>query len=91
MQVRYKKIEQETTINYNREEDIVNIATSIMKDKNKLSRYGYEPDSEEDGLFIFNIPKNEFTWGRRRKVSEKRRRSASERMKRYNEERRIRA
>ena len=84
----YTKYEQETIITYNRQEDYVLIDTGIKKDKNKLTKYGFLPDSNSHGIFRFRIPKNEFTWGRKKQVSEKRRKEASERMKEYNEKKR---
>ena len=84
----YTKYEQETIISYNRQEDWVSIDTGIKKDKNKLINYGFLPISKSHGNFRFRIPKDEFTWGRKKKVSEKRRKEASERMKKYNEKKR---
>jgi len=81
---RFTKIETETIILYNRAEDFVEISTRIKKDKTKLNRFGYQPVIDDDGYMSFKIPESEFTWGKKKKLSDKQIKRASDWMTKYN-------
>ena len=81
---RLTKIEQETIIRLNRAEDFVDISTRIKKDQTKVKRWGYQPVIDDAGYMSFEMPKAEFTWGRKRRTSPKQKEKASQRMKEYN-------
>ena len=68
-------IEQETIITYNRKEDFVEIATRIPRDIAKLKKLEKIGEAElidvASGYVRYTIPKKNFSWHRKRRLSEK--------------------
>lgn len=56
---KYSKQEQETIVNYNREDEMASVFTRVPKDINKLQKLGFEPtEITEDGGYTFEVPKS---------------------------------
>jgi len=80
-----KRIEIETIITYNLEEDYAIIATRIKSDQTKLERLGFVSINTISGYKDYKVPKEFIKIGPKRKVSDKQRKLASERMKSIND------
>ena len=80
-----KRIDIDTIITYNLEEDYANFATRIKSDQTKLERLGFESINTISGYKDYEIPKEFIKIGPKRKVSDKQRKLASERMKSIND------
>ena len=84
------RLEQETVVAWNREEDEVSIYTANQTDCNKCRKLGLIPvriekdtEGQEVGWF-FMMPRSEFRWGKKRKVNitDEQRAKAAERLSR---------
>ena len=57
-----ERSEQETTITYDMEQQVVRIFSAIRKDQGRLKRAGILPTNESANGYFYNVPLNRLRW-----------------------------
>jgi len=76
------RLEQETIINFNQEEDAANLYTASPAIYRRMTKRGFKAEKLDDGSWVFEIPRRAVRLpSKPRSLTAKQKKEASERMK----------